>query len=248
MIVRLYSDLHLDGRVYTINPQAHDSDAVLIIAGDTSGFNKNIDFVVSNAERFRYVLFIAGNHEFYGGDYAQVRAFWVGVDKNIDNFLFMDNRVEIIDDVRFIGTTLWTDIDKGNPLSCMIVQRAMNDYTLITHNNRRLLTSDTVGFYNTAMRFLEDELVSPFDGNTVVITHHSPSHTLVTHYHRGSLINGGFHSNSDRLFYDYKINYWFYGHTHVSTNVMIENTHVMSNQRGYYGEDYYFDHDFWLDI
>jgi predicted phosphodiesterase len=251
MIVRLFSDLHIDGRVYTITPQAHDPDAVLILAGDTSGYfhcKKAVQFVTHAAENFRYVLFVAGNHEFYNGEYFAVKKFWDGVEQKIDNFFFLDNRVKVIDDVRFIGTTLWTDMEGGNPIACMTVQGALNDYYVIGYRTRRLMVADTVAMYNEAIRFLDKELAEPFAGKTAVITHHTPSFTLITPEFRTSRINGGFHSNSDRLFYDYDIDYWFYGHTHISTNTVINDTHVISNQRGYYGERVGIDHDFWLDI
>lgn len=248
MIVRLFSDLHIDGRVYNFTPQAHDPDAVLVLAGDMGGFHQDAAFMTVAASRFKYVLFVAGNHEFYGGDYDNVKKFWHGVDNDINNFFFMDNRVKTIDNVRFLGTTLWTDMDRGNPLACMAVQRALNDYAVISYQHRRLMVVDTVAFHNEAMRFLNKELAVPFKGETVVITHHSPSWSLVTEVHRNSMINAGFHANADQLFYDYELAYWFYGHTHVSLSRKINDTFVISNQRGYVGEDYGFDDAFWLDI
>lgn len=248
MIIRLFSDLHIDGRVYKFTPQAHDPIAVLVLAGDMGGFHRDATFMTAAANQFKYVLFVAGNHEFYGGDYHVVKKFWHGVDNDIDNFFFMDNRVKIIDNVRFIGTTLWTDMDRGNPLVCMDVQRALNDYALIAYENKRLMARDTVAFYNEAMRFLNKELAVPFKGETVVITHHTPSWTLVIDAHLNSRINAGFHSNSDHLMFAYKIDYWLYGHTHVTLSRKINNTHVISNQRGYYGEDSGFDDAFWIDI
>lgn len=248
MIIRLFSDLHLDGRAYTITSQAHDPDAVLVLAGDLSGFHRDLKFITAVTDQFKYVLFVAGNHEFYGSDYFVVKKFWHGVDGDIDNFFFMDNRVEIIENVRFIGTTLWTDMDGGNPLTCMDVQKALNDYYVILYKQRRLMVVDTIGFHNEAMRFLNKELAAPFDGETVVISHHSPSWTLITQVHRYSGVNAGFHANADQLFYDHEIGYWFYGHTHVSQTIKINGVPVISNQRGYVGEDSGFDHAFWIDI
>lgn len=248
MIIRLFSDLHLDGRVYRFTPQAHDPLAVLVLAGDMGGFRQDATFIAAAASQFKYVLFVAGNHEFYGGDYDIVKKFWHGVDDDIDNFFFMDNRVKVVDNVRFLGTTLWTDMDRGNPLAAMDVQRALNDYYVISYRHRTLRVADTVAFYNEAMRFLNKELVIPFKGETVVISHHTPSWSLVTDVHRTSGVNAGFHSNSDHLMFAYKIDYWLYGHTHVTLSRKINDTHVISNQRGYAGEDSGFDDAFWLDI
>ena len=112
MIVRLFSDLHFDGGAYTITPQAHDVDAILVLAGDLSGFHRDLKFITVVTDQFKYVLFVAGNHEFYGADYFVVKKFWNEVDDDIDNFFFMDNRIKIIENVRFMGTTLWTDMDR----------------------------------------------------------------------------------------------------------------------------------------
>jgi predicted phosphodiesterase len=253
MIVRLYSDLHLELGDYDINPLPGDADSVLVLAGDIAERIYGEIFVERCCKQFRKVIYVLGNHEFYRGEYFKVIAQWKDIEKRIENLHVLHNETLIVDDVRFLGTTLWSDMNDRDWFA-MQAANGINDYHVVKikhgENYRKLRPSDTVSFFSNAMYYLKKELDTEFDGKTVVVTHFSPSPSLVCDEFAGSNVNPYFHANCDELFNNYKIDYWMFGHTHRPVNKFLGDTHVITNQRGYVGyeKELGFDHDFWLDV
>lgn len=250
MKIRLLSDLHLELGKCKIEPMDDDADTILVLAGDLGekGYPRN--YVEQVVKQFRFVIYILGNHEHHHGEYYAVIEYWKQREAEIPNLVVLHNECCVVDGVRFLGTTLWTDINRGNPIDMLRAQGGMKDYRAITiidetcdtvnkHTGkivgRSLIPEDTVKFHLEAITFLKNELNKDFDGKTVVITHHSPSHSLVEDMFKNSKVTSSFHANCDDMFYDFKIDYWLYGHTHCATHSMINETEVHSNPRGYVG-------------
>lgn len=250
MKVRLFSDLHLECGKFRIPSLPEDKDTILILAGDLGERGKPREFIERTCPDFKTVIYVLGNHEFYRGEYNEVIAYWKERESEIDNLYVLHNEVYEEDGFRFLGTTLWTDINNGDPLQVNYAQQAMNDYHVIdivdetcttkqkykdTIQGRKLTADDTIRFHKEALEFLEAELAKEFDGITSVVTHHSPSQALTEAMFAGSPLNAAFHANCDALFHNYKIHHWFYGHTHCATHRTFVNTEVRSNPRGYNG-------------
>lgn len=267
MIIRLFSDLHMDFAKYKITPLPNDSESVLILAGDLGEGGSPRAFVEREAPNFKHVIYVLGNHEFYRREYHEVIQYWKDIEAQIDNLHVLHNETLELDGARFLGTTLWTDMNNANWHDMQAAKLVMRDYDsvrIITDTctkkhrykdklvGRTLTPEDTVAFHAEAMAFLDAELSKEFDGTTNVITHHSPSTSLLEDVYRDSKVNSAFHANCDRLFTQYDIHNWFYGHTHHATQKVLGNTSVYSNPRGYHGfedeDEIGFDHEFWLDL
>lgn len=235
---------------YKISPLPDDSESILILAGDLSEGWHPRSFIERESKNFKIVLYVLGNHEFYNRIYHEVIAYWKQREKEIDNFFLLHDEVFEHDNVRFLGTTLWTDLNNGDFFVMEKVKKIMNDFRYIRYldkdcldrnkytgklNGRTLLPSDTLVFHKKAVDFLESELSKEYDGTTVVVSHHSPSTALVADMYRDSLITSAFHANCDKLFNNYQIDYWFYGHTHYAIDTMLGDTRVCCNPRGYVG-------------
>jgi hypothetical protein len=140
--------------------------------------------------------------------------------------------------VILFGAPLWTDMDRGNPLSSLAFRNGMTDFKLIKAGASELFTPEMAAaeFHKTVAhlgRLAEENL----DKTIVVMTHHAPVPPgLGTHapnYLMGLLFDPDYfierHPN---------IRYWVHGHTHIRKVYEIAQCKVMSNARGYYRHEY----------
>lgn len=239
MKIALYSDLHLE--IDDFEPSNSQGADVLILAGDImvadyltrnppSPYCKLADIFISFLEKcsnlFPYVLYVAGNHEHYHGDFEKT----VGILKDVlpDNIHLLDNDIIEIDGIRFGGGTLWTNL--SNPIAAMHVQNGLNDYKVIKKNYRRLIPTDT-----TSEHFITTDFIGNNDID-VVITHHSPSEQSVSGKFAGDILNAGYFTNLEHMMDD-GVKLWVHGHMHNSVDYMVGSTRVVANPKGYRTEN-----------
>jgi len=231
--VRLHvlSDLHLEFAPFEPPPVAAD---VIVLAGDTSTGTRGLAWAI-NTWPNKPVLYIPGNHEFYGHSYPRlVRKL---EDRARDtNVAVLSDRAIDLDGVRFVGSTLWTDFQlDGNETRAMAAaQEIMLDYRRIRVDPgfHRLRPKDTVMWHTSGRRWLEAALSKPTDLPLVVITHHAPSARSLNPLVRDQA-SGAYASNLDDLVVSSGARVWVHGHTHFCVNYRLGNTRVVSNQRGY---------------
>ncbi len=230
------SDLHLE-----FDSLELPGGDVLIIAGDASeaihmdpnglhGYMRRVvPFFYRQLEKYRKVIYIPGNHEYYNGNILttpdHIRAFL-----DCTDVIFLNNESVWIDGVKFVGATLWTDIP---PSFQPMVQRSMNDFRLIKNGDKILTPADTVELHKKALEYIDAETK---DGPTVVITHHAPSFRSITEKYKGSMLNLAYASHLDDFIMDRpNISHWIHGHVHSQHDYVIGNTRVIANPRGYSG-------------
>lgn len=244
MRLHIISDLHTEFGGMPRDHKAPDCD-VVILAGDIS------TGVVGVMWAARYkpdvpVIYVPGNHEYYGH-----RRYHRHLEKMKEKAAFMraeghgvvhvlNNEAVVIDGVRFLGATLWTDFDLfGTPhLSMMAAQREMNDYDNIEKVQQvRLRAEDTQSFHLESRFFLTETMREPFDGKTVVVTHHAPSEQSSHPRYRGSPLNPAYASRLESVICNYAPALWVHGHMHDSSDYMVCDTRVVCNPRGYVGHE-----------
>lgn len=191
------------------------------------------------------VVAVLGNHEFYNADLSEVRTMAAGID--YPNVQLLDDRTVALRlagrEVRFIGSTLWTDFRINEERTGQSQHDAMvtglfhlNDFRLIGFNGRRFSPADSLVLHEAAVRFIAEELAKPFEGLSVVVTHHSPS-PLTEDRYEATPLAGCFGSNLHRLMEGPNApEAWIHGHSHEDSDVDIGRTRVASRQRGYPGE------------
>ncbi len=250
MLIRLLSDLHQEFRPYEMQPLAEDRESILVLAGDINVGTDACDFIIEQSTEFSHVIYLLGNHEFYNNDLDQVADDVREELFGIENVSFLDNQSVVVGDVRFIGSTLWTDMDNESPTSMWRIEQSLNDYHLIRRYGRRITAPTTINLFKQNMEYLETELSRPHDGPTVVVTHHLPSYKSVHPVFMNSGINGAFASNCESLMYDHDIAYWFYGHTHQTMAYSVNGCKVRMNPFGYGGveENLHFDPTFRVEL
>jgi predicted phosphodiesterase len=104
------SDLHLEFGVPFAQQAPKDAD-VLVCPGDllTRGVVPSIEWLASHIEPSLPVVFVAGNHEFYGGSLREGLRDAREAASRYPNLHFLENDAVDISGIRFVGGTLWTD-------------------------------------------------------------------------------------------------------------------------------------------
>lgn len=240
MLVRLMSDLHLEfGRDPDpiIPPMAEDMDSILVLAGDIDMGSQACDvFLPDLSTRFKAVLYVLGNHEFYRQDHGDLANEIRSELEDFPNIHLLDDEAIVIDDVRFVGSTLWTDCGRRNPTSMVLIEQGMSDYSEIRLQGNRLRVTDTIEFHRKAVDFIQGQLEEKHEGPTILITHHLPSFRSVHPMYLGPMhapLNHGFYSDLDWLMHTYDITYWLHGHTHQTHNYDLFDVKVRMNPLGY---------------
>ncbi len=229
MKIHLLSDLHTEFGSFSFPATPRD---LLILAGDTGLSTKFLDIVKAQA-LISPVALILGNHEYYGGDFDKILRLWQEVD--IENLHFLENSTIILNSIRIIGCTLWTDMDNGNEDAIKAADNGINDYFRIKRKGIPISPLDTMERFKASKQFLIDELAKPHDGSTIVLTHHLPSYKSVMPEFVGNPLNPAFATELSDLIESTQPELWIHGHTHSSLDYFIGNTRVICNPRGYLG-------------
>ncbi len=260
MRIQLFSDLHLERYPHFV-PAVRDDTDVVVLAGDIGSYQSGSrletpDFGLERFSPLRAgatparVLYIPGNHEFDGLEfdeaYARLRATCEGL-----GIEWLDRETIIVERVRFIGTTLWSDFDA----------LALREQDLTKQLQRRDKAFRAANYYlskNTTLKdgapvladgiramsldcqdWLRGALALPFDGATVAVTHFAPS--LQSADPRYGLTPGtaGFCNGLDALFPQADV--WMHGHLHCANDYVVRgeeggrpwSCRVVANPLGY---------------
>jgi predicted phosphodiesterase len=245
--IRVLSDLHEEfaPNLGALHFPCVEAD-VTILAGDIAN---GLD-ALSVAARPEFdpgpVLLVPGNHEYYGGQLDTVLQNMREAAERMSaqrgaSIRVLDRDAWIFEGVRFLGTTLWTDYalaglsERENTMR--LATPFMVDYRLIRKADGSLLTAqDTVRLHERDRNWLAKHIAEPFDGPTVVITHHAPHPRSVAQRFKGNPINGGFVSNLEDLMPG--VDVWIHGHTHDGFDYVVDHvdgrkTRVLANPAGY---------------
>ena len=240
MKLHILSDLHLTSEGYSI-PDDIEFD-VLVVAGDVSNYGADAVRWLAHEEinRGKPVLYVPGNHEFYS---LCMPTTFLGMSVAADEtpVEVLDRRELVIDGVRFLGCTLWTDFnlaingerDQGQGMRVSSIFVA--DFSMINPTDNDLVylkPEDTVAFHQRDLAWLRAALARPFDGPTVVVTHHAPNRGSLSHQWEGDWCSTAFVSElPDECFAGADL--WVHGHTHTAFDYQVAGCRVICNPRGY---------------
>jgi Icc-related predicted phosphoesterase len=271
MKIQLVSDIHLE--FGPISLDNHGAD-VLVLSGDICVAADLMDvnnedvldrfdrsstihtFFQECCARFKHVIFIMGNHEHYHGDFAKT------FDKlkqhlgYLVNLHILEKESLIIDDVTFICGTLWTDMNKEDPMTMATIRGVMNDYRIIDDSREPVHYKDVDGKFHTRtgkfsamgsvvehkemLAFINKTIEANPTGKFVVVGHHAPSKlSTKQQYVKEVIMNGAYSSDLSEFILDHpQIKLWTHGHTHSAFDYEIGTTRIVCNPRGYDGHEY----------
>ena len=255
-----WSDLHLEFNGAGPVPQPEDMpgelpDAILI-AGDLATAGRHVDALLVAWDAWRVpILMVPGNHEYYGKHRVQktvrmeaerlseIRA--AGADIDV-----LRCRSRVIGDTRVLGATLWTGFDLAGgdrrQLAMNLASDKMNDYRRIQWHDarrgifRKMIPADTLEMHRHEKSWLLETLAQPFDGRTVVMTHHIPVAQQLKD-NRNQMESCAYASDLWPLIGYHAVDAWISGHSHDNVECVLEGAEgpvaFLSNARGYPGED-----------
>jgi len=174
MKVAIASDVHLEfGPLNLENSEGAD---VLVLSGDIctakdldySGAmygdlpnsvraGRMHDFFKQASKEFKHVVYVMGNHEHYNYDFKYTASKIKGELAHYENIYVLDREVKVIDDVTFVGGTMWTDMNKRDPLTLHHMTRMMNDFRCVTNSNRQVYRTVPLYEYNEDGSLKKDE-------------------------------------------------------------------------------------------
>lgn len=245
MTFQYASDLHLEFPENRDYLEAHPIEPVaelLILAGDIMPFSEmenHQDFFDELANKFKKTYWVAGNHEYYGDDVLKDSG---SVNKQIRDSIFLINNASIVaEGVRFLFSTLWTEI---HPQNQWRVQRQLNDFAHINYGGETFKPYQYNRLHYENLDFLKQALTESTSNNTVVVTHHVPTFYKYPEKYKNDPINEAFAVELFDLIVAAEPDYWIYGHHHSNCpNFTIGKTEMCTNQLGYvaYNEHFGFD-------
>jgi Icc-related predicted phosphoesterase len=233
MKLHILSDLHTEFSDF--EPPDTDAD-IVVLAGDIGVGAAGIEWAARQYSKLP-VIYVPGNHEYYHHD--------IGITDELKsnapaNIRVLHNDSCEFDNVRFLGTTLWTDFrlyGEGEAWSArQRAMRSIDDFTTIRNGDRRFTPEDSVRLHESGKAWLVGELQKEFGGSTVVVTHHLPATPSIARQYRNNPLNPAFASRLESIIEEYQPDLWIHGHTHVPCDYEIYGTRVVCNPRGYPSE------------
>ena len=235
-----------------------DMDSTFIVAGDTwtdgrFANRKDADghsWIYNMSLRFKYVVIILGNHDYWGCNllYEDKKIKESIAAQGICNVFLLEKDMIVLDQVKFIGGTLWTDYHRHDPMVMHSAPGIMKDYGYIRYGKayRRVRTTDIYEVHQNTKSFIfaNAQRDNP-EQKIVVISHMAPSFQSVSaHYRQSHWLHMNFLYYTDlenRIMADGQdIDYWFHGHMHHSIQYDIGKVQVILNARGYANENQQF--------
>ncbi len=250
----ILSDLHLNVRNNGFTSAVPDAD-IAIVAGDvTEGISNSLEWLAEFVRPHMDVVFVAGNHEFYGTCLPQEIEQGRRLAKNL-SLHYLDGDAVVIHGLRFIGATLWTDymlFGEDYQVAAMNAARwGLMDHRLINRSKEpwlRFQPDDAQSLHLEASAFIDKTLAQPFTGRTIVVTHHAPHPSSIAPAFKGDLLSAAFASDLTGLIERNGPDLWIHGHTHHCVDYKVGKTRIVSNAKGYPGEKTGFDPSFILEI
>ncbi len=252
--VQFASDLHIEFQQKPLNRNLVRNSDVLILAGDIAGSPRELASYVEKLGFSGPVLLVLGNHEYFHTAWDQGIDLYRYALRNLPNVYLLENEEINIKGVRFLGCALWTDFFDGaqgpasegrSPSGAWgETEPGLADFKYIFWSKNGtprpphmdLKWEDVRERYEESLKWLKGELEKPFEGKTVVVTHHAPSVLSNDPTYNDSPITGAFCNRLDDYITGLGENgpeIWIHGHCHNSSDYSIGRTKILCNPAGY---------------
>jgi hypothetical protein len=194
-----------------------------VLAGDSTMAHRSdalIEAFEPLARKYRHVLYVPGNHEYYKASPVEVADNLALLERALPNVVVPDNRVAVIEGRRFVAGTMWFRADP----EATRMRGYMTDFNVIRG------FEPWVYEQNAAFERTLDRALAPGD---VVLTHHLPAPASVWPRFRGSPLNAFFLCDMTPWIEARRPALWIHGHTHTRCDYVLGDTRVVANPLGY---------------
>jgi predicted phosphohydrolase len=233
--IQIMSDLHLEfmspkeerGFVDSLSPETD----TLVLAGDIVPLHyldPMRDIFGHFCNLWRDVIYIPGNHEYYGESPGHCHTLLNALLNELDNLHWLrpDRPPLDIRGTTFWGGTMWFPDGPNNS----VLAHNLNDFELIkkfvpwVYLENRLFRA----------RYSEHKA-------DVVVTHHLPSFKSVAPDYLNNPLNIFFVCDMERQMSMWQPKLWVHGHSHAAKDYLLGDMRVVSNPKGYPHEEMPFD-------
>eukprot|EP01060_Flectonema_neradi_P038661 TRINITY_DN8192_c0_g1_i1.p1 TRINITY_DN8192_c0_g1~~TRINITY_DN8192_c0_g1_i1.p1 ORF type:complete len:296 (+),score=41.94 TRINITY_DN8192_c0_g1_i1:60-947(+) len=244
--IQIASDIHLEMfKSYENVTLPVPKSPVLALLGDIGYPLSDIfqEFISDMCSKFRHVIMVSGNHEYYTSDIETVEARLRLFEKELPNFKYLQQgsiELDIIPGYRIVGCTLWVDFCEADQYCAHM---CINDYTHVSvidgDAKRKLTTQDTQKLHASHFKFIQNEIENS-DKPLIILTHHAPTAYKCISVEESEQNDVIYRMNFTHLerFMSNKIAAWLFGHTHENVDVIVKSgadefTRIATNQQGY---------------
>ena len=261
MKIQIFSDLHLEfpeNRFKFVDVNAD----VIVLAGDIANYKNSLPLIQKLFPEEKDIIYVAGNHEFYGTSFDEGYSFLENESKKYANIHFLENDVFEKEDTVFLGATLWTDFNLFNNYHSIkdLIKSRIRDFSVIKTPDGERITTETIRqrFYSS-LQFFKETIKKHKGKKIVVITHHLPTikalppESLTSNTMLGfDPTPAAFASNLEYFIEENsEIALWIHGHSHYNYHkqeIRIGKTKLTCNQLGYYFEKTGFLNDYCITV
>ncbi len=263
---RFFSDVHLEKDTLSVkrptvadlwSPIALDDDpqTVLILAGDIWNGLRPLSFAGCSwleplSKRFKAVVAILGNHDYWDANVDTLSGKWRGAiaEAALSNVHLLEvsdgaqHGSVVIDGVRIIGGTMWTDMNRGDPT---VVTKydfelgfdgrpAWNDQNFIrSAGYSRFTAKHWLAQHRLSIHNLRHALQQG-DEDILLVTHHAPCMVSAPPRDGDRLSSYLYGSDLSELILDHpRIKQVIHGHTHQVFDYLMGDVRIRCNPRGY---------------
>lgn len=228
-----------------------DKETTLILAGDLwigTAFIEYCGFswIREVACQFKQVIIVLGNHDYWPGNNSITikagakKCREMLLQRHIYNVHILDADTFEDEGILFVGATLWTDMNKSDPLTMMSLNTYMAYDGKCAYETgpggawSRFTAEKWVSTHHKHLDYIKHVVEQNRDKQIVVITHHIPLTNLSDPSFSKGLSDGYYSSDLSGFILDNEhISHWFYGHTHFHRDEMFGNTRLINNCVGY---------------
>ena len=233
MQIQIASDLHIEylNQMIDVNNFIIPKAPILILAGDIGSlyrYDQLYIFLSKLSLKFKYVLYVPGNHEFYTMNDYKPLPFRIlanrlyQLENSISNLYILNKSSVIIENICFIGATLWSKVPEKSIIPKYRVRiKGMNSYQYKSNHIKDLQ------FISKTLDFCKQKNLKP-----CVITHYPPLKKCMGPHHSNDKYQFLYFNELDYIFNQYDIHLWIYGHVHYNQQLKIQNCTCLSNQLG----------------
>ena len=239
MKIRILSDLHVEFSPLELPDVAAE---VLVLAGDIGPGTLGLNWIKENRSELP-VVYVAGNHEFYGCEYHDILA-QLRSEAAASGIYFLENEAVQIGKFRFLGCTLWTDFNLYHEANfhAKCAHRGIADFQTIRFRKakkaeRNFHPKDVRILYQQSKDWLQAQLSEGDPAHTVIVTHSAPAWGSLANCYAGDSLTPFFIVDMEKLIKKYQPRLWIHGHTHNSFDYYLRDTRIVCNPRGFEGEN-----------
>ena len=239
MKIRLLSDLHhefMSAKEEKAQPYfEYRGEDVLVLAGDIASGSTNVMDTIKRfkAAGFPEVIYVPGNHEYYGTSIRDFNAKMALKSARDDTVHFMNPGCTIINDVVFIGAPLWTNF-RGDVFARQAARSMISDFSRIDGFH----TGHAESMFDEHLAYIKTMYEAHPGQKKVIVTHFLPAVECISPRFRGSsLLNNYFANDLGGWIGDLSDTTWMFGHTHDKVDITIGDTRLVANPYGYFANE-----------